>query len=260
MDIDVRHSSARRICLTVAALVLLPVALLPRWTSAQGIGLEDLREMMAWGRTSLIIFDKFEYAPLTDDRPLELDATGWYGGAYNRLWIRVEAEQPTTARRGEGEAHLYYGRLITPYFDALAGVRVDQRWGPESATRAHLAAGLTGLAPLTFELSPTLFVSHRGDVSARLEVEYQLLLMQRLIAEPEIELNAALQDVPKWGVGAGINDIRLGLRLRYEIIREFAPYIGIDWLRRVGGAADFARVEGERVRGAALVVGLRMWR
>lgn len=260
MDIENRNSSLRRIRLAAAALALLLVALLPRSASAQGIGLEELREMMAWGRTSLVLIDKFEFAPLADGRPLELNATGWYGGAFDRLWFRLEVEQPTTRRGGEGEGHLYYGRLITPYFDALAGVRVDQQWGPESAGRVHLAAGLTGLAPLTFELSPTLFVSHQGDVSARLEAEYQLLLTQRLIAEPEIEVNAALQEVPRWGVGAGISDVRLGLHLRYEIFREFAPYVGVDWLRRVGDAAEFAEDEGERVRGAALVFGLRMWR
>jgi copper resistance protein B len=233
---------------------------LARPADAQGIGLKQLKHMMAWGTGSLILFDQLEYAPGAEGRPLSLDAVGWYGGAYNRLWFRAEGEQLTATSGGEAEAQLSYGRLVTAYFDALAGVRVDRRWGDESATRAHLAAGLVGLAPLRFEFSPTLFLSQDGDLSARLEAEYQLLITQRLVASPEIELNAALQEVPEWGVGSGINDYELGLRLRYEIKREFAPYVGFAWTRRVGGSADFAREEGEGVSEGAFVAGLRVWR
>lgn len=228
--------------------------------NAQGIGLKQLKHMMAWGTGSLILFDQLEYAPGGEDRPLSLDAMGWYGGAYNRLWFRAEGEQLTSEGIGEGEVQLSYGRLVTAYFDALAGVRLDQRWGEESGTRAHLAAGLVGLAPLRFEFSPTLFLSQDGDLSARLEAEYQLLVTQRLVASPEIELNAALQEVPEWGVGSGINDVELGLRVRYEFRREFAPYVGYSWRRRIGGSADFAREEGEGVSEGAFVAGLRVWR
>jgi copper resistance protein B len=227
---------------------------------AQGIGLKQLKHMMAWGTGSLILFDQLEYAPGGEGRPLSLDATGWYGGAYNRLWFRAEGEQLTTEGIGEAEVQLSYGRLVTAYFDALAGVRVDQQWGDGSDTRAHLAVGLVGLAPLRFEFSPTLFLSQEGDLSARLEAEYQVLITQRLVASPEIELNAALQDVPEWGVGSGLNDVELGLRLRYEFSRKFAPYVGYEWMRRVGGSADFAREAGEGVSDGAFVAGLRVWR
>ena len=236
------------------------LAALARPAAAQGIGLEELKEMMSWGTGSLILFDKLEYAPQAAGRPVSLDAVGWYGGAYDRLWFRAEGEQLTTQSVGEAEAQLFYGRLITPYWDALAGVRVDQRWGGESGTRVHLAAGLTGLAPLRFEFSPTLFLSQDGDLSARLEAEYQVLITQRLVAAPEIELNAALQDVPGWGLGRGLNDVELGLRLRYEIVREVAPYVGVSWLRRVGGTADWARAEGEAASETLIVVGVRLWR
>jgi copper resistance protein B len=230
-----------------------------RPADAQGLGMEQLEHMMAWGTGSLILFDQLEYAPGAEGRPLILDAIGWYGGAYNRIWFRAEGEQLTSDNIGEGEVQLAYGRLVTAYFDALVGVRVDQRWGEESGTRAYLAAGLQGLAPLRFEFSPTFFVSQNGDLSARLDAEYQLLITQRLVASPEIELNAALQDVPEWGVASGINDYGLGLRLRYEIRREFAPYAGYAWTRRVGGSADLARDEGEGVSEGAFVMGLRLW-
>ena len=229
--------------------------------AAQGIGREQLKEMMAWGTGSLILFDKLEYIPdETLGRPVELDLIGWYGGAYNRLWFRGEGEQRTARKGGEGEAHVYYGRLVTPYWDALAGIRVDGHWGEDSGTRAHLALGVVGLAPMRFELSPTLFISQDGDLSARFEAEYQLLVTQRLVLEPELELNAALQSVPEWGIGSGLNDIELGLRLRYEIRREFAPYVGYAWTRRLGETADLARPEGGPASQGTFVAGLRVWR
>ena len=232
---------------------------LPSPADAQGIGLQQLKETMAWGTGYLVLFDQLEYAHGGKGRPLSLDATAWYGGAKDRLWLRAEGEQLTGKGGGEGEAQLFYGRLITAYFDALAGVRVDQHWGEESATRAHLAVGLTGLAPLRFEFSPTLFLSQDGDLSARLEAEYQLLITQRLVASPEIALNAAVQSVPDWGVGSGLNDAELGLRLRYEIRREFAPYVGYAWTRRFGETADLGRLEGGAVSEGGFVAGLRMW-
>lgn len=231
-----------------------------RPAAAQGIGLEELKEMMAWGTSSLVLLDQLEYAPQLAGGPVSLDAVGWYGGAYDRLWFRAEGEQLTREMVGEVEAQLFYGRLVTAYWDALAGVRLDQRWGEERGSRVHLAAGVTGLAPLRFELSPTIFLSHEGDLSARVEAEYQILVTQRLVAAPEIELNAALQDVPEWGVGRGLNDVELGLRLRYEIIREVAPYVGVSWLRRIGSTANLARSEGEEASEAFIVVGVRLWR
>lgn len=240
-------------------LVGLLVAL-PRPANAQGIGLEQLREMLAWGTASLILFDQLEYAPGAEGRPLSLDAVGWFGGDFNRLWFRAEGEHFTSGGMGELEAQLSYGRLVTAYFDALAGVRVDQRWGEESAMRGHLALGLVGLAPASFEVSPALFVSQGGDISARFEAAYQLLVTQRWIASPEVELNAALQEVPEWGIGSGLNEVELGLRLRYEFRREFAPYVGYFWTRRLGGSADFARQDGESVSDKAFVAGVRVWR
>lgn len=241
----------------LAAAALLASSARP--AGAQGIGMEELMHMMDWGRGSLVLIDQLEYAPRGDDRALSLDATGWVGGAYNRVWFRAEGEQPLAGNGGEGEASVYYGRLITPYWDALAGVRVDGQWGGEGRARASLAVGLVGLAPMRFEFSPTVFLSQDGDLSARVEAEYQILVTQRLVAEPEIEVNAALQEVPEFGVGSGINDIEAGLRLRYEIRREFAPYVGYSRTRLLGGSADFAREEGEPVRNGAFVAGLRVW-
>ncbi len=174
--------------------------------------------------------------------------------------MRAEAEQSSTEANGEGEVQVLYGRQVAAFWDAVAGVRVDRRWGDGTATRALLAAGLQGLAPYWFEVAPTLFVSQHGHLSARLEASYELLLTQRLIVEPELELNAAVQEVPEFGVGTGLNDIELGIRLRYEVRREFAPYVGFSWTRRVGKSADLARATGEDAGSGTFVAGLRVWR
>lgn len=255
-----RLSRGTSTALCIGLMLVGLLVALPRPANAQGIGLEQLRKMLAWGTGSLILLDQLEYAPGAEGRPLRLDAVGWFGGDFNRLWFRAEGEQFTSGGIGELEAQLSYGRLVTAYFDALAGVRVDQQWGGESTMRGHLAVGLVGLAPGRFEISPALFMSQGGDISARFEAAYQLLVTQRLIASPELELNAALQEVPEWGIGSGMNDVELGLRLRYELRREFAPYIGYFWTRRLGGSADFARQDGESVSGRAFVAGIRVWR
>ena len=241
-------------------LSLIVLLLIPAHPArAQGIGLEQLRHMMAWDTGSLILIDQLEYAHGAFGRPVGLDLVAWYGGAYNRVWLLAEGEQRTRGRGGEGEARLSYGRLVTPYFDALAGIRVDQHWGEDTGTRAHLAVGLLGLAPFRFEFAPTLFISQDGDLSARLEAEYQVLVTQRLVASPEIELNAAWQDAPEWGVGEGLNDLQLGIRFRYEFRREFAPYVGYAWTRRFGQTAELARPEGGPASDGTFVAGLRVW-
>lgn len=214
---------------------------------------------MEWGTTAFLLIDQLEVAPTADDRPVALDAAGWWGGAYNRAWFRLEGEQLTTESIGEVEGQLLYGRTVAPFWDALVGVRVDRRWGNGADTRAHFAVGLEGLAPYWFELAPTLFVSQDGDLSARLEAEYELLLTQRAVLTPELELNAALTDVPEWEIGAGLNDYELGLRLRYEIRRELAPYAGWVWARRLGKTADIARDAGGEIGESGFVAGLRMW-
>jgi copper resistance protein B len=244
--------------LLAAALALSALAL-PAPAAAQAIPHMPTGGMMDWGTEYFLLFDQLEYVPGGAGRPVGLDATGWYGGAYNRVWFRAEGEQLTAESIGDAEAQVLYGRLIAPFWDALVGVRVDTRWVDGSATRGLLAAGIQGLAPYWFELAPTLFVSQNGDLSARLEAEYEILLTQRAVLTPELELNAALQEVEEWGVGSGLNDYELGLRLRYEIRREFAPYVGWVWARRLGDTADLARAEGEEVSGDGFVTGLRVW-
>jgi len=205
---------------------------------------------------TFVLFHKLEYVPEPEGQPIGLEATSWVGGDINRAWLRAEGEQSTLHREGEVELEALYGRLVSPFFDAVAGVRVDRAWGTGGKTRAHLAVGLQGLAPYQFEVEPTLYVSHEGDVSAGFMASYHVLFTQRLKLESELETSAALQDVSEWGVGSGVNDLGLGFRLRFEFHRKFAPYVGYthDWA--FGETADLT---GESSNGA-FVFGLRIWR
>ncbi len=237
----------------VTAMLLLTAAA-PQGTRAQ------IFDDEIW---TFVLFDQLEYVPGPSERPLSLEATGWIGGDLNRLWLRAEGEQSTAGGlggEGEVEFEALYGRLITPFFDAVGGARVDTRWGEDPQTRGFLAVGLQGLAPYSVEVEPTLYVSHEGDVSAELTAAYGFLFTQRLVLEPEMELSAAVQDVPEWGVGSGVNDLSLGLRMRYEISRKLAPYVGYQWDWALGETADLARAAGADPNTGAFVFGIRMWR
>ena len=206
------------------------------------------------------LIDRLEYRDDEGPNHLLWDAQGWYGGDYNRLWLKTEGELPVSDSNGEFEGQVLYGRLVAPYWDLQAGLRYDRAYGSgRDRDRAFGVLGIHGTAPYRFETDLALFVSEDGDLSARVEWEYELLLTQRLILQPRVEINAAAQQVKSWGVGSGLNDVQLGLRLRYEIRRQFAPYVGVEWARKLGDTADIARDEGGDVSVPALVAGLRLW-
>ena len=277
MSTAVRGRSARSwrrrswaVSLTASALVL--QAGFARSAQAQATTPEPKRttSMMLDRRIrTFLLADVLDVQPNGAERPVTFEGLGWIGGDYNRVYLRATGERPTTGGGGDLQADLLYGRLVSPFWTAVAGMRVDTRAGPGSAargagggraTRGLLAVGLEGLAPYWLQMEPTLYVSQHGDVSARFETSFDLLFTQRLILQPRVELDGAVQQVPEFGVGAGLNDVELGARMRYEIRRKFAPYVGVSWRRRTGGTAAMARANGEPVRGGGIVVGLRLWR
>jgi copper resistance protein B len=159
------------------------------------------------------------------------DVYGWRGGDVHRFWWKSEGRIATdSSEESEFEAQALYGKLIWPYFDLQAGVRVGQRLREGSGpTRVYAVFGLQGLSPYRFDIEPSVFISHKGQVSARLTASLDLLLSQRLVLQPRLETNLAVQDDEEVGIAAGWNDAELGVRVRYEIRREFAPYVGLIW-------------------------------
>lgn len=206
---------------------------------------------------SQVLIDRLEYQTNEGNEVITLDAQGWYGGDAERVWVKAEGSYLLeTDKTEEAELQVLYSLAIARFWDVQAGVRQDFRPRP---TRTYGVFGVQGLAPQWFEVDAAAFVSDEGDISARVSAEYDLFVTQRLILQPRGDLNFAIQDVEELGVGSGLNSVQLGLRLRYEIRREFAPYIGVSWTRLVGDTKDFARADGENVEPLSLVTGVRIW-
>lgn len=207
-------------------------------------------------RTSAVMIEQLEYRAGRGADGYAWEGKAWTGGDIDRLVLTTEGE----GKFGEGvesaEVALLWRHALDPWFNLEAGVRHDFSPDPQ---RSYAVLGIEGLAPYWIEAEAQLFVSNKGDVHARLGASADQRITNRLILQPSAELDIAFQDVPELGIGGGIEKLELGARLRYEIVPEFAPYIGVHWERRFGKTADFARAEGERASGVAAVVGLRTW-
>lgn len=195
--------------------------------------------------------DRLEY---TQDDALAWEGHAWIGHDHGRLWLRSEGERAQGTTRASLEA--LWGRPVDAWWDVLAGVRHDQGHGP---ARDWLALGVQGLAPYKFEVQATAYLGSGGRSLLQAEAEYDLLLTNRLILQPRVEAVLHGDDDPARGVGAGLSDTSLGLRLRYEVRREFAPYLGYVWSTRHGRTADIARSAGEPAHDRGWVAGVRVW-
>jgi copper resistance protein B len=184
------------------------------------------------------------------------DAQAWWGGDIDKLWLKSEGEGGFAGAVEAAEVQALWSRAIDPWFDLQLGVRYDIRPRPG---RAYLVAGVQGLAPYWFELDAALFLSEKGDLSARIEGEYDFRITRKLILQPRAELELALQDVPELGIGSGLSTGELGARLRYEIRPELAPYVGVEYERAFGDGARFRRAAGEGAGGWSFLLGLRAW-
>jgi copper resistance protein B len=183
-----------------------------------------------------------------DGKDLTLwDAQGWFGGDYHRLWLKTEGEWLyDTSGVGHSELQLLYSRAVAPFWDLQAGLRHDEGM---LATRTYAVFGVQGLAPYWFEVDMAAFVSEEAGLQLRLEAEYDLRLTQKLLLQPRLQFNHAFDDDVAAGIEQGVADSNVALRLRYEISREFAPYVGIE--RDFGGHR-----QPDETR---LVAGLRLW-
>jgi copper resistance protein B len=213
---------------------------------------------------SFPLFDLFEYRYNSSGPDMFVwDFVGWYGGNYNRLWVKTEGRQKLSAgNRGEGDLQLLYGRLISPFWDFQIGVRALSNLGNGSLrhnARTYAVIGFQGLAPGNFDVEPALYISDRGEVSGELTVSADLYLTQRLIVQPRFQGEVTIQGDRRFETGEGGSQIDVGLRLRYDIRREIQPYIGVSWLRNFGANARIAREAGETYDTIAFVAGLQLW-
>jgi len=187
--------------------------------------------------------------------PWVLEADAWLGTDLNKLWLKADVEW-VNGNAEESELQLLYSRAIAPYWDLQVGWRGDLRPNPK---RHWLALGIHGVAPYHFETDAALFVGKSGNVGARLTTEYEFMLTQRLRLIPEVSLNLYSKDDAEVGIGAGLSDINAGLRLGYDLSREFTPYIGVNYRRSFGNTADFLRDEGASTHDTQWVIGIRAW-
>lgn len=206
------------------------------------------------GRASQVMLKIAEFDLAS--KAYEWEGEAWYGTDEHRLVVKTEGEGLRGAAVEHAEVQALYSRPVTLYGDLQAGVRQDLQPGPD---RTYATVGFESLFPYWFEAEGALFLSQKGELSARFEGSYDLRLAQRLVLQPRAELNLSAQDVRSQEIGSGLSDAELALRLRYEIRREFAPYVGVVWVRKFGDTARFARADGHGVEETRLVAGLRAW-
>jgi len=218
---------------------------------------DEMVEMMGMddrARFGKVMLDRLEWRD-AEIATYEWEAAAWYGGDINKLRLATEGEH-VDGSTGNARVELLWDRILTAWWSTRLGLREDFGEGP---TRDWLALGIAGLAPGFFELEAMAFVGDSGRTALRLSGDYDLLITQRLVLQPEAELNFYGSDDPERLIGSGFSDLEMGLRLRYEFSRKFAPYLGLSWSKRFGHSADLARAAGIDPDELSLVAGLRAW-
>lgn len=215
----------------------------------------EMSHPMAPSLNSLLVIDRLEWQGANAGSVLGWDAHGWIGGDTDRLWLRSEGER-LNGMTEKAEVQALWGHAIGPWWDLVGGVRQDFQPG---SPQTWAALGLQGLALYDFQTEATAFLGEGGQSALRLKGDYDILLTNRLILQPTAEVNLYGRNEPPRGTGSGLADSEIGLRLRYEIVREFAPYVGLTWNRLYGRSADYARAEGGDRSDTRLVVGVRLW-
>lgn len=204
----------------------------------------------------MLLFDQLEtFHDKDGNNGQAWEMQGWYGNDSNKLWVRSEGDRSHN-RIADSDVEVLWDHTFTAVWDTQLGVRQDVGEGPD---RHWAAFGIQGLAPYWVDLEATAYIGQSGRTAARLRAEYELLFTQRLILQSELEVNAYGRSDPARHLGGGVSDTQFGLRLRYEVNRQFAPYVGVVWTRRFGGTADFARDEHQVVFDRQWVAGVRIW-
>jgi copper resistance protein B len=204
-----------------------------------------------------LLFDQLEERTNGPDDEFRWDGEGGVGTDMNKLWFKSEGFVEH-GRMTDGDQEALYDRPIPylRYFDFQAGVRYDLDSDPG---RTWGAIGIEGLAPYFFEFAPTFYFSNRGFFAGRVEGSYDILITNRLIAQPQFELNFYSKSNPSRGIGSGLSELDTGLRIRYEFSRKFAPYIGFAYTGNYGQTATFAREGGGNSEDPRFIFGVRLW-
>lgn len=204
---------------------------------------------------TMIKIDQLEKTDIGGDNDTVWEAQAWIGRDLNKLWVKTEGEVIDSDVE-EAELQLLYSRAVAPFWDIQIGWRHDIKPKPN---RDWLALGVKGLAPYFFETDVALFVGEKGNVGVRTQFEYEMLFTQKLILSPEVEANFFSKNDADISIGSGLSDLNVGLRLRYEIKREIAPYLGVEWTKSFGKTADFVKEESGDISNVQWVLGLRAW-
>jgi copper resistance protein B len=227
----------------ILRMLMIPVAML----SAISFSHENSDPLLTY-----LILNQLE---VSDSDGSALEAQAWIGKDLHKLWLKTDAER-NDGNTEDTEIQALYSRALSAFWDVQIGARYDLKPTP---TRTWGVLGIQGLAPYFFDVEAALFVGESGHTAARFSADYELLLTQRLILTPTIEINLYGQNDTETSTGSGLSDGKAGLRLRYEIQREFAPYVGIEWQKKFGNTADFGKSIGDVVSDRELVVGLHAW-
>ncbi len=205
---------------------------------------------------SMVLFDLAELQVRQGREGFRWEGEAWFGGDIDRLQIKIEGEATFGGPLEELETQVLFSHAVAPYWNLNLGLRYDLRPDP---SRSYAVIGIEGIAPYWFHTSGQLFISDKGDFRFRAEGSYDQNITQRLVLSPRAELNVSAQDMLQIGVGSGFTDVELGLRLRYEVEREFAPYVGVEWSSKLGSTSRYARLRGEEPAATNFVVGIRFW-
>lgn len=224
--------------------------------AAMAMGLHHLQEFHGGQKTSQLLVNIAEYQFTRGRNGYQWVGQGWYGGDLNRLWFKSQGDGEVRRGVSRAEVQGLYSHAIGPYFNLQGGVRYDFKPNP---SRTYATVGIEGLAPSFFDIEAAMFLSNKGELMARVEGTFDQRITQRLILQPRVEINAAAQNSRSIGIGSGLSDVEAGLRLRYDIRREFSPYLGIQYKRAFGTTGRYLREAGERRGGWSFVTGIRTW-
>ena len=202
-----------------------------------------------------LLVDRLERVDTREGNATAYEAQAWFGRNYDRVVIKAEGDYGQ-GKLQEARTELLWGHAIATFWDTQLGVRYDSGVGPD---RGWLAFGVQGLAPYWFEVDAAAYVGDKGRTAFRLGAEYELLLTQKLVLQPRLEINAYGKGDAALGIGSGLSDGVAGLRLRYEFTRQFAPYVGVERAGKFGKTADLARAAGEKTDETRWVAGVRFW-